>query len=159
MWRNSASFLSGRERGRKPGRRAARHHPGKRADARSRTLYHHPSLTEHTELLPDPLPADPLALAARWLEDAWAAGRQPNPNAMVLATASPDGRPSARVVLAKGLVPQPGYVVFYTNYLSAKGRELRRNPRAAAVLHWDALHRQVRIEGAVVEGPSEESDA
>jgi pyridoxamine 5'-phosphate oxidase len=62
-------------------------------------------------------------------------------------------------VLAKDLVAQPGYVVFYTNYLSAKGRELKRNPRAAAVMHWDALQRQVRIEGAVVEGPPQESDA
>lgn len=116
-------------------------------------------MTEHIELLPDPLPAEPLAVVARWLEEAWAAGRQPNPNSMVLATASPDGRPAARVVLCKDLVPQSGYLVFYTNYLSAKGRELKRNPRAAAVMHWDALHRQVRIEGTVVEGPPGESDA
>jgi pyridoxamine 5'-phosphate oxidase len=115
-------------------------------------------VTEHTELLPDPLPAEPLEVAARWLSDAWAAHTQPNANAMVLATASRDGLPSARVVLAKEIVPQPGYVVFYTNYHSSKGRQLKDNPHAAAVMHWDALHRQVRIEGPVVEGPATESD-
>jgi len=77
----------------------------------------------------------------------------------VLATSSRDGRPSARVVLCKDVVPRPGYVVFYTNYLSAKGRQLKDNPRAAAVMHWDALHRQVRIEGQVVAAPEGDSDA
>ena len=116
-------------------------------------------MSDHQELLPDPLPAEPLAVVSRWLGDAWAARRQPNANAMVLATATPDGHPSARVVLCKDIVPQPGYVVFYTNYHSSKGRQLRNNPRAAAVIHWDALHRQVRIEGTVVAGSAAESDA
>jgi pyridoxamine 5'-phosphate oxidase len=116
-------------------------------------------VTEHTELLPDPLPAEPLAVVVRWLADAWAARRQPNPNAMVLATATPEGHPAARVVLCKDIVAQPGYVVFYTNYQSSKGRQLEDNPRAAAVMHWDALHRQVRIEGTVVTGTAAESDA
>jgi pyridoxamine 5'-phosphate oxidase len=116
-------------------------------------------MPEHTELLPDPLPAEPLGLVVRWLADAWAARRQPNANAMVLATSTRDGRPSARVVLCKDIVPEPGYVVFYTNYRSSKGRQLQDNPRAAAVLHWDALHRQVRIEGVVTEAPSSDSDA
>jgi pyridoxamine 5'-phosphate oxidase len=116
-------------------------------------------MSDHRELLPDPLPAEPLAVVARWLADAWAARRQPNANAMVLATATPDGHPSARVVLAKDIVPQPGYVVFYTNYHSSKGRQLEKNPRVAAVMHWDALHRQVRIEGTVVKGPAAEADA
>jgi pyridoxamine 5'-phosphate oxidase len=115
-------------------------------------------VTDHTELLPDPLPAEPLEMVARWLAEAWAAGRQPNANAMVLATANRDGQPSARVVLCKDIVPRPGYVVFYTNYLSSKGRQLEDNPRAAAVMHWDALHRQVRIEGTVVKGPAAASD-
>lgn len=84
---------------------------------------------------------------------------QPNPDAMVLATCDPAGRPSARVVLCKQVVPVPGYLVFYTNYLSRKGRQLASNPRAAAVIHWDALHRQVRIEGPVVRSPPAESDA
>jgi pyridoxamine 5'-phosphate oxidase len=116
-------------------------------------------MTEHTETLAEPLPADPLAVVREWLAQAQAAHTQPNPNSMVLATSSRDGRPSARVVLCKDVVPQPGYIVFYTNYLSAKGRQLKDNPRAAAVMHWDALHRQVRIEGAVVLAPGEDSNA
>ena len=66
--------------------------------------------------------------------------------------------PSARVVLCKRLVGDAGYVVFFTNYESRKGRELAAAPRAAAVFHWDALHRQVRIEGPVVRSPAAESD-
>jgi pyridoxamine 5'-phosphate oxidase len=116
-------------------------------------------MATHSELLPEPLPAEPLLTVAEWLKQALAAGTQPNPNAMVLATSSTDGHPSARVVLCKDVVPQPGYIVFYTNYLSAKGRQLRDNPRAAAVIHWDALHRQVRIEGPVTRGPEADSDA
>jgi pyridoxamine 5'-phosphate oxidase len=116
-------------------------------------------MAEHTELLPDPLPADPLAIASEWLAQAWAARSQPNPNSMVLATCSGDGHPSARVVLCKDIVPRPGYIVFYTNYLSAKGRQLKDNPLAAAVMHWDALHRQVRIEGPVSQAPASDSDA
>jgi pyridoxamine 5'-phosphate oxidase len=102
-----------------------------------------------TETLPEPLPANPLILVSQWLADAVAASGQPNPNAMVLATVDDRGRPSARVVLCKDLVTDPGFIVFYTNYHSRKGTELTRNPHAAAVFHWDAMHRQVRIEGAV----------
>ena len=116
-------------------------------------------MAEHTETLPDLLPADPLVVAREWLAQAQAAHIQPNPNSMVLATSGGDGRPSARVVLCKDIVPQPGYIVFYTNYLSAKGRQLKDNPHAAAVMHWDALHRQVRIEGQVVAAPAADSDA
>ena len=116
-------------------------------------------MAEHIETLPESLPADPLVVASDWLEQAWAARTQPNPNAMVLATSTREGRPSARVVLCKEIVPQPGYVVFYTNYLSTKGRQLKDNPRAAAVMHWDALHRQVRIEGQVVAAPATDSDS
>jgi pyridoxamine 5'-phosphate oxidase len=111
------------------------------------------------ELLPDPLPAEPLTLVRDWMDQAWAARCQPNANAMVLATSTGDGRPSARVVLCKDIVPQPGYLVFFTNYLSSKGRQLGDNPRAAAVIYWDALHRQVRIEGLVVTAPAADSDA
>jgi pyridoxamine 5'-phosphate oxidase len=92
----------------------------------------------HTELLPDPLPAEPLVVVSRWLEEAWKAAQQPNPNAMVVATVDPEGQPSARVVLCKEIVPVPGYVVFYTNFQSRKGRQLSQNPRAAVVMHWDA---------------------
>ena len=96
---------------------------------------------------------------ADWLAQAWREKRQPNPNAMVLATATADGRPAARVVLCKALQPDPGFLVFYTNYESRKGRELAGNPRAAAVLHWDYLQRQVRVEGPVVRAPESDSDA
>jgi pyridoxamine 5'-phosphate oxidase len=116
-------------------------------------------MSEHTELLPDPLPAEPLTVVSRWLADACAARTQPNANSMVLATSTPDGKPSARVVLCKDIVTPPGYLVFYTNYHSSKGRQLDSNPRAAAVMHWDALHRQVRIEGLVTVAPASDSDA
>jgi pyridoxamine 5'-phosphate oxidase len=112
-----------------------------------------------TELLSDPLPREPLTLAAAWLAQAFQERRTPNPNAMTLATSTAEGVPSARVVLCKDVVPDPGYVVFYTNYHSRKGRELEENARAAAVLHFDAQHRQVRIEGTVERAPNADSDA
>jgi pyridoxamine 5'-phosphate oxidase len=117
------------------------------------------AMSHHTELLSDPLPTEPLIVANQWLSESWQLRQQPNPNAMVLATVGPDGQPSARVVLCKEIVPQPGYVVFYTNYLSQKGRELTASPRAAIVMHWDHMHRQVRIEGPVVQTPAADSDA
>ncbi len=109
--------------------------------------------------LPSQLPTDPMPLFSQWFDAARERQTQPNPDAMVLATATADGRPSARVVLLKALVVDPGYVVFYTNYDSRKGRDIESNPRAAAVVHWDALHRQVRLEGPVRVSPAEESDA
>jgi pyridoxamine 5'-phosphate oxidase len=112
-----------------------------------------------TETLPEPLPANPLILASQWLADALARGAQPNPNAMVLATVDPQGRPSARVVLCKDLVADPGFIVFYTNYRSRKGTELTGNPHAAAVFHWDTMHRQVRIEGPVEVMSAADNDA
>jgi pyridoxamine 5'-phosphate oxidase len=102
-----------------------------------------------TETLPDPLPANPLELAARWLAQARSDAAQPNPDAMVLATVDGSGQPSARVVLCKEIAPQAGSILFYTNYRSRKGRELEANPRAAVVFHWDHSHRQVRAEGRV----------
>jgi len=116
-------------------------------------------MSYHTELLPDPLPAEPLEVVSRWLADSWQLRQQPNPNSMVVATVGPDGHPSARVVLCKEIVPKPGYLVFFTNYLSSKGRQLTENPRAAAVMHWDTLRRQVRVEGPVVKSPDADSDA
>lgn len=108
--------------------------------------------------LPDPLPLDPMPLASTWFRQAWDEQVQPNPNAMVLATLGEDDRLSARVVLCKEIVPDPGYLVFYTNYDSRKGRDLASWPRAAAVFHWDTLQRQLRIEGEVVRCPPSESD-
>ncbi|MBS0387701.1 MAG: pyridoxamine 5'-phosphate oxidase [Proteobacteria bacterium] len=113
----------------------------------------------HREHLPDPLPAEPLELAAEWLAEATRRALQPNPNAMVLATADASGRPSARVVLCKRITPHPGFLTFYTNYHSRKGRELEARAQAAVVMHWDALHRQLRVEGRIVRAAAAESDA
>ena len=109
--------------------------------------------------LPSTLPADPMPLVHEWYTKARAERAQPNPDAMVVATATPDGRPSARVVLCKHLIVDPGYVVFFTNYDSRKGEELAANPRAAAVFHWDTMTRQVRLEGPILRSPDTESDA
>jgi pyridoxamine 5'-phosphate oxidase len=113
----------------------------------------------HEELLPDPLPSSPMGLAVSWFERAATEAEQPNPEAMVLATADEEGIPSARVVLCKRLVADPGFLVFFTNYSSRKARELECRPRAAAVFHWDTLRRQMRIEGCVARSPDDESDA
>jgi pyridoxamine 5'-phosphate oxidase len=83
---------------------------------------------------------------------------QRNPNAMSLATTGEGGRPSVRVVLCKEIVADPGYLVFYTNYDSRKGRELARHPWAAVVFLWDTLGRQLRVEGPVVHALASESD-
>jgi pyridoxamine 5'-phosphate oxidase len=115
-------------------------------------------LSERAETLPARLPADPMPVVAGWLAHAAAEGVQPNPDAMVLATADGAGRPSARVVLCKRCVPDPGYLVFFTNYGSRKGRELDARGDAAAVIHWDALARQIRVEGIAVRAPADESD-
>jgi pyridoxamine 5'-phosphate oxidase len=98
----------------------------------------------------------PVRQFARWFADAVDAGIR-EPEAMALATAAPDGSPSVRMVLLKGLDERGA--VFYTNYESRKGRELAANPRGALVLYWDPLGRQVRIEGAVVPVGPAESDA
>jgi pyridoxamine 5'-phosphate oxidase len=81
----------------------------------------------------------------------------PEPNAMTLATTAHDGRPSARMVLLKG-VDQRGFL-FFTNYASRKGRELAENPRAALVFYWHEVNRQVRVTGRVSKLPAAESDA
>jgi pyridoxamine 5'-phosphate oxidase len=112
-----------------------------------------------TETLPDPLPANPLELAAQWLSEAQRDAAQPNPNSMVLATVDSRGYPSARVVLCKEIAAQQGFILFYTNYRSRKGSELAANPRAAVVFHWDHLHRQVRAEGEVAVLSDAENDA
>jgi pyridoxamine 5'-phosphate oxidase len=100
--------------------------------------------------------ADPFRQFRTWLEQALAANL-PQPEGMTLATATPDGKPSARMVLLRGC-DERGFV-FYTNYDSRKGRELAANPFAALVLYWAELDRQVRIEGRVEQVTPEESDA
>jgi pyridoxamine 5'-phosphate oxidase len=107
-------------------------------------------------MLEGELDADPLRQFARWFDDAVAAGVR-FPETMTLATASADGRPSARMVLLKG-ADDRGFA-FYTNLDSRKGRELGQNPRAALVLYWQALGRQVRVEGVVEQVGFDESAA
>ena len=100
--------------------------------------------------------ADPFVLFGDWLQGAIDAGIH-EPNAMTLATATAEGRPSARVLLLKS-VDERGFV-FFTNYGSRKGLELAENPVASLVFWWDILERQVRVEGNVERLPTEESDA
>jgi pyridoxamine 5'-phosphate oxidase len=99
---------------------------------------------------------DPFRQFEKWFQEA-EASKIREPNAAVLATAARDGRPSARLVLLKGLDGR-GFV-FYTNYDSRKGREVEANPRAALVFPWIAIERQVVVEGAVAKVAREESEA
>ena len=99
---------------------------------------------------------DPVVQFGRWFEQAEQAGLL-EPHAMTLATATPDGRPSARMVLLRGF-DERGFC-FYTNYESRKGAELAANPRAALVFWWDKLERQVRIEGPIERTSRAQSEA
>src|SRR5438309_6006683 len=99
---------------------------------------------------------DPFKQFQRWMEQAIHGGLH-EPNAVTLATAAPDGRPSARIVLLKGF-DERGFV-FFTNYLSEKGRQLEANPSAALVFYWLQLERQVRISGPVEQTSREDSAA
>jgi pyridoxamine 5'-phosphate oxidase len=99
---------------------------------------------------------DPLTLFRSWLDEARAAMGY-DAEAMALATATPDGAPSARMVLLKGLDERG--LVFFTNYSSRKGRELEDNRRAALLFHWPAVGRQVRVEGPVARVERAESEA
>ena len=102
------------------------------------------------------LDPNPIEQFRRWFEEALNAGLH-EPNAMTLATATPDGKPSARVVLLKGY-DERGFV-FYTNFEGRKGRELDENPRCALLFYWGELERQVRIEGRASRVPDGEADA
>jgi pyridoxamine 5'-phosphate oxidase len=108
-----------------------------------------------SSLTRDQLDADPLLEFGRWFEEARAA-ESVDPEAMALATATPDGVPSVRMVLLK-IFDERGFA-FFTNYASRKGRELMSNPRAALLFHWKPLGRQIRIEGAVGHVPREETE-
>jgi len=103
----------------------------------------------------DQPPADPFPLLESWLADAMRLPTQ-NPNAMTLATVDADGAPSARIVLLRGLTREGAR--FFTNRRSRKGRALEANARAALLFHWDALDRQIRIEGRVSLATDAESD-
>ncbi|XP_053856259.1 pyridoxine-5'-phosphate oxidase [Vidua macroura] len=99
---------------------------------------------------------EPLAQLQAWLQEALQCPGIAEPNAMCLATCGRDGRPSARMVLLKGLGPDG--LRFFSNYESRKGRELDSNPFASLVFYWEPLCRQVRVEGSVRRLPEEESD-
>jgi pyridoxamine 5'-phosphate oxidase len=99
---------------------------------------------------------NPFRQFEQWFEQALAA-QLLEPNAMTLATVSPDGWPNARIVLLKGFDDRG--LVFYTNYRSQKGRELAANPQAALVFLWGDLERQVRVRGTVEKATADETDA
>ena len=99
---------------------------------------------------------NPIEQFRRWFDEALAADLH-EPNAMTLATTTPDGHPSARMVLLKGF-DERGFV-FYTNYEGRKSRELEANPHCALVFYWGELERQVRVEGRASRVAEEESDA
>ena len=100
--------------------------------------------------------ANPFPVFSEWLADA--AAKEPNdPNAMALATVDADGMPDVRMVLLKG-VDETGFV-FFTNYESAKGRELLAHPKAALCFHWKSLRRQIRVRGDVTPVSAAEADA
>jgi len=100
--------------------------------------------------------ADPIAQFEKWFSQAQGAGSV-EPNAMTLATSTPDGHPSARIVLLKG-VDANGFV-FFTDYRSRKGAELESNPHVSLCFWWGELQRQVRVTGTVARASREESDA
>jgi pyridoxamine 5'-phosphate oxidase len=113
--------------------------------------------TEHDQPLElESLPSEPVVLFRRWYEDAEGAGIH-LPNAIALATAAADGRPSIRHVLLREIEDR-GFV-FYTNHESRKGNELDENPRAAFSIYWRELDRQISVTGDVSQVTAEESDA
>ena len=109
--------------------------------------------------LPDPLPADPLPVLREWLDQAGDELRDHTPTAMSLATLGEDGAPSSRMVICRGYDATHGWLVFYTDRESPKGRELDGHARAALVFYWDPFQRQLRVRGPVVRSPASESDA
>jgi pyridoxamine 5'-phosphate oxidase len=110
-----------------------------------------------TTVLPEPLPPSPWPLLEGWLAEAATAVR--NPTAMTLATVDPDGRPSARMVICRGVDTDAGWLVFYSDRESRKGSALAARPRAALVFYWEPLERQARIEGPVTPAPDAQVDA
>lgn len=105
------------------------------------------------------LPNNPGELVQRWLDDARSSSGQENWNVMMLATVSGDGRPSVRAVLLKEHDAGSNSYTFFTNFRSRKARDMEANGSVAAAMYWDALHRQIRIEGPVVMVSEAVSDA
>jgi pyridoxamine 5'-phosphate oxidase len=112
---------------------------------------------ENAPLLEREMAADPIEQLRRWLDAAYADADVREANAMTLATASKDGRLSARIVLLRGLDGRG--LRFYTSYFSRKAEQMRDNPRVAVTFFWAPLHRQVRVEGTVAQLSEDESDA
>lgn len=106
----------------------------------------------------DPLPDSPLPIIDTWLRDAKDSSSMRNPDAMALATQSSAGAPCVRMVLCRGFDPDRGHLLFYTNRQSDKGHDLDTHPVASAVFYWDDLGRQLRVNGAVMRSPDDESD-
>lgn len=109
------------------------------------------------EPLPEPLPEEPFALLLAWVAEA--ERTMAGATAMTLATVEPDRRPSARMVICRGIDAGAGWLVFYTDRESDKGRALAAHPQAALVFHWPGFERQVRVEGPVTLAPDADSDA
>ena len=101
---------------------------------------------------------NPLVVLKSWLQEATDAELQPNPNSMALATVNSKGEPNVRMLLCKEINTEQGYIVFFTNYNSIKGMEIKDNSKSSAVFHWDKLGYQVRIKGKIIQSPNEESD-
>lgn len=115
-----------------------------------------PTHPEPLPPLPDPLPDDPFPMLGEWLAEAQR--RHRNAASMALATVDPDGRPSVRMVICRGVDARAGWLVFYTDRESRKGRALDAHARAALVFHWELLERQVRVEGPVTRASDADSD-
>jgi pyridoxamine 5'-phosphate oxidase len=120
------------------------------------------------EGLPEVLPDDPLPLMKTWLDEAGREIRNAGANTidghgpsspMTIATVDPGGRPSARMVICRGFDPVAGWLVFYTDRESEKGKDLAAHPRASCVFHWGALERQIRVDGPVTWASDADSDA
>ena len=129
-------------------------------------------------LLPESLKFSPFTMVSRWFNEAVQLAWQPNPNNMVISTVKESTQkkttqasvldnealeekiyvPDSRVVLCKDMDIEKGYLVFFTNYQSAKGEQLKTNPKASALFHWDNLGRQIRISGNIVRSPVMESE-
>jgi len=112
---------------------------------------------EQTQLDESSVDASPVGQFKLWFNEALRDGEIIEPNAMALATIGPKGQPSVRIVLLRGC--DENGLVFFTNYESRKGHELKKNARAALLFYWASLERQIRIEGTVVKLVASESDA
>lgn len=107
----------------------------------------------------EPFPGDPFPVLAQWLTEAADSGAYADANAMALATATPEGRPSVRIVLCKAIESERHALTFFSNYESRKGTELAANPLASVVFHWPHAGRQARVEGNVERLSDAENDA